>query len=116
MLCRMRGVSVIEDCAQAIGTTINGLQVGTLGDAAAFSLHPLKTLGNFGDGGVLITINPKIAEYAKLARNHGLQTRNESVLFGMNSRLDTLQAVVLNIKTQLPRSVVATSQRNFSFL
>ncbi|MDC9613162.1 DegT/DnrJ/EryC1/StrS family aminotransferase [Xenorhabdus khoisanae] len=99
-LCRMRGVSVIEDCAQAIGTTINGQQVGTLGDAAAFSLHPLKTLGGFGDGGILITTNPKIAEYAKLARNHGLQTRNESVLFGMNSRLDTLQAVVLNIKIQ----------------
>ncbi|EQB99496.1 pleiotropic regulatory protein [Photorhabdus temperata subsp. temperata M1021] len=86
-LCRAKGVFVIEDCAQAIGTTINGQQVGTSADAAAFSLHPLKTLGCFGDGGVLITTNPNISEYAKLARNHGLQTRNESVLFGINSRL-----------------------------
>ncbi|MBD2793234.1 DegT/DnrJ/EryC1/StrS family aminotransferase [Xenorhabdus sp. 42] len=99
-LCRAKGVFVIEDCAQAIGTTINGQQVGTLADAAAFSLHPLKTLGGFGDGGVLVTINPEIAEYARLARNHGLQTRNESVVFGINSRLDTLQAAALNIKAQ----------------
>ncbi|WP_445496234.1 DegT/DnrJ/EryC1/StrS family aminotransferase [Photorhabdus sp. SF281] len=99
-LCRAKGVFVIEDCAQAIGTTINGQQVGTSADAAAFSLHPLKTLGCFGDGGILITTNPNISEYAKLARNHGLQTRNESVLFGINSRLDTLQAAALNIKTQ----------------
>ncbi|MDX7999979.1 DegT/DnrJ/EryC1/StrS family aminotransferase [Xenorhabdus sp. Reich] len=99
-LCRAKGVFVIEDCAQAIGTTINGHQVGTLADAAAFSMHPLKTLGCFGDGGALITTNQKIAEYARLARNHGLQTRNESVLFGINSRLDTLQAAALNIKAQ----------------
>jgi dTDP-4-amino-4,6-dideoxygalactose transaminase len=93
-------VAVIEDCAQAIGTTFEGQQVGTRGDASAFSMHPLKTLGGLGDGGALVTTNPKIAEYARRARNHGLVTRNESVLFGINSRLDSLQASVLNIKVQ----------------
>lgn len=99
-LCRVHGVAVVEDCAQAIGTTIKDRQVGTSSDASAFSLHPLKTLGCMGDGGVLVTTNPKIAEYAKNARNHGLQTRDESIVFGINSRLDSLQAAALNIKTQ----------------
>lgn len=99
-LCRARGVAVVEDCAQAIGTTINGRQVGVCGDAAAFSLHPLKTLGCLGDGGVLVTANASIAEYATSARNHGLVSREESVAFGINSRLDTLQAAALNVKAQ----------------
>lgn len=99
-LCRSYGVAVIEDCAQAIGTDIDGYQVGTRSDVSAFSMHPLKTLGGFGDGGVLVTTNPKIAEYARSARNHGLETRNESILFGINSRLDSLQAAALNIKAQ----------------
>ena len=99
-LCRARGIAVVEDCAQAIGTTMNGRQVGTSSDAAAFSLHPLKTLGGLGDGGVLVTTNPAIAEYARNARNHGLLNRGESSVFGINSRLDTLQAAALNIKAQ----------------
>lgn len=99
-LCRARAVAVIEDCAQAIGTTLDGQQVGTRGDASAFSMHPLKTLGGLGDGGMLVTRNPKIAEYARIARNHGLETRNESVRFGINSRLDSLQAAALNVKAQ----------------
>ena len=99
-LCHAYGVVVVEDCAQAIGTTIDGRQVGTDGDAAAFSLHPLKTLGALGDGGVLVTTDPKIADYAKYARNHGLHTRDEAIMFGINSRLDSLQAAVLNVKAQ----------------
>ncbi|MCS3429817.1 DegT/DnrJ/EryC1/StrS aminotransferase family protein [Klebsiella sp. BIGb0407] len=100
VLCRSRGVAVIEDCAQAIGTTIDGQQVGTRADASAFSMHPLKALGGLGDGGMLVTRDPKIAAYARIARNHGLETRNESVRFGINSRLDTLQAAALNVKAQ----------------
>ena len=99
-LCRPRGVAVIEDCAQASGTTLDRNQQGTRGDASAFSMHPLKTLGGLGDGGMLVTTNTKIADYARRARNHGLETRNESVLFGINSRLDSLQASALNIKVQ----------------
>lgn len=99
-LCRAHGVAVVEDCAQAIGTMIDGRQVGTDGDAAAFSLHPLKTLGGLGDGGVLVTPHRKIAEYARCVRNHGLQARDEALMFGINSRLDSLQAAALNIKVQ----------------
>jgi dTDP-4-amino-4,6-dideoxygalactose transaminase len=60
----------------------------------------LKTLGGLGDGGMLVTRDPGIAEYARIARNHGLENRNESIRFGINSRLDSLQAAALNIKAQ----------------
>ncbi|NWC77468.1 DegT/DnrJ/EryC1/StrS family aminotransferase [Pseudomonas sp. P7759] len=98
--CRARDIAVIEDCAQAIGTLIEGRQVGTFGDAAAFSFHPLKTLGGLGDGGALVTTSTKIAEYARGLRNHGLRSRDEAFSFGLNTRLDALQAVALNIKTE----------------
>ncbi|EOG9965531.1 MULTISPECIES: DegT/DnrJ/EryC1/StrS family aminotransferase [Pseudomonas] len=99
-LCHSYSVVVIEDCAQAIGTTVNGQQVGTHADASAFSMHPLKTLGGLGDGGILVSRDIKVAEYARIARNHGLETRNESIRFGFNSRLDSLQAAALNVKAQ----------------
>lgn len=97
-VCRPRGVAVIEDCAQAIGTFIEGRQVGTFGDAAAFSFHPLKTLGGLGDAGALVTTRAHIADYARDMRNHGLRSRDEVLCFGINSRLDALQAAALNIK------------------
>lgn len=109
--CKKLGISVIEDCAQAIGTTINGVQVGIFGDAGAFSLHPLKTLGCFGDGGVLVTTQPTIAAYAKSVRTHGLGSRNTAAEFGANSRLDSLQAAVLNIKTNYIDSWLARRKK-----
>lgn len=99
-VCRARGIAVIEDCAQAIGTLINGRQVGTFGDAAAFSFHPLKTLGGLGDGGALVTTSAQVADYARGMRNHGLRSRDEALCFGINSRLDSLQAAALNIKSR----------------
>jgi aminotransferase EvaB len=98
--CDSRGIGILEDCAQAIGTTDCGKQVGSDGGAAAFSLHPLKTLGGFGDGGVLVTRNNDIASFARRYRNHGMERRGNSLLFGDNSRLDSLQAAVLNVKTK----------------
>ncbi len=89
---------VIEDAAQAIGATRKGKKAGSFGVVGSFSLHPLKNLAAFGDGGLVTTNDDKIAAHLKLLRNHGLKTRDESVLWGYNSRLDAVQAAVLRIK------------------
>lgn len=92
------GLSVVEDAAQAIGAKYYERQVGSLGDAAAFSLHPLKNLGLYGDGGLISTNNSELASKIRLLRNHGLKNRDECVMWGYNSRLDTLQAAFADIK------------------
>lgn len=89
---------VIEDSAQAIGARYKGKRVGSLGDAAGFSLHPLKNLGVIGDGGVFTTNNKDLYETVKKLRNHGLKNRDECELWGFNSRLDSLQAKLASIK------------------
>jgi dTDP-4-amino-4,6-dideoxygalactose transaminase len=90
------GVWVIEDAAQAVMASLNGRRVGSFGDIGCFSLHPLKNLNIFGDGGVLTTCSKKIYEKLRLMRNHGLKTRDRIEFFGYNSRLDTVQAAVAN--------------------
>jgi dTDP-3-amino-2,3,6-trideoxy-4-keto-D-glucose/dTDP-3-amino-3,4,6-trideoxy-alpha-D-glucose/dTDP-2,6-dideoxy-D-kanosamine transaminase len=91
-----RGLPVIEDACQAILADLDGRRAGTFGLAAGFSLHPLKNLNVWGDGGVIVTADDALAEKLRLLRNHGLKNRDEVVLLGCNSRLDTLQAVVGN--------------------
>jgi dTDP-4-amino-4,6-dideoxygalactose transaminase len=85
---------VIEDACQAIGAAINGRPVGSFGVTAAFSLHPLKNLNVWGDGGVITTNSEEVYRRLCLLRNHGLKNRDEVEIFGYNSRLDTLQAIV----------------------
>ena len=92
------GLAVIEDAAQAIGATYQNKRVGSLGDAAGFSLHPLKNLGVYGDGGFITTDRMDIYEKINILRNHGLRTRDECELWGINSRLDELQAGFALIK------------------
>ncbi|MBT9141750.1 MAG: dTDP-3-amino-3,4,6-trideoxy-alpha-D-glucose transaminase [Syntrophomonadaceae bacterium] len=87
---------VIEDACQAIGASLDGQPVGSWGATSCFSLHPLKNLNVWGDGGVIVTRSPELAEKLRLYRNHGLINRDEVVMFGCNSRLDTLQAVIGN--------------------
>lgn len=89
-------LKVIEDACQAIGASIDGQLVGSWGEAACFSLHPLKNLNVWGDGGVVVTRSPELAQRLRWYRNHGLANRDEVVMFGCNSRLDTLQAVIGN--------------------
>jgi dTDP-4-amino-4,6-dideoxygalactose transaminase len=89
-------LSVVEDACQAIGASINGHPVGSWGETACFSLHPLKNLNVWGDGGLIVTRSRELAEKLRLYSNHGLINRDEAIMFGCNSRLDTLQAVIGN--------------------
>jgi dTDP-4-amino-4,6-dideoxygalactose transaminase len=95
-LAQRRGLPVIEDACQAILASINDRRAGTFGVTGAFSLHPLKNLNVWGDGGVIVTSDDAIAAQLRLLRNHGMRNRDEIAVLGYNSRLDTLQAVVGN--------------------
>ena len=85
---------LIEDACQSILGSIDGRNAGTWGDTGAFSLHPLKNLNVWSDGGLITTNNDSIAKNLKLLRNHGLMDRDNVTIMGYNSRLDTFQAVV----------------------
>ncbi len=87
---------VVEDAAQAILAKIDGRHVGSWGETACFSLHPLKNLNVWGDGGVIVTRSAELCRKLKLFRNHGMNTRDEIEFFSHNSRLDSLQAVIGN--------------------
>ncbi len=97
-IAERNGLKVVEDSAQAIGAKYKGKRVGGLGDAAGFSLHPLKNLGVIGDGGVFTTNDQYLYNTVKKLRNHGLKNRDECELWGFNSRLDALQARIASIK------------------
>jgi aminotransferase EvaB len=90
------GLLVVEDAAQAILASIDGQLVGSWGATAGFSLHPLKNLNVWGDGGVIVTRSRDLYERLRLHRNHGLANRDEVEVWGYNCRMDTLQAVVAN--------------------
>jgi dTDP-4-amino-4,6-dideoxygalactose transaminase len=89
-----RGLAVVEDACHAITATYKGRPAGSLGTIAAFSLHPLKNLNVWGDGGLATTNSDELAARLRLLRNHGLTSRDECAVFAYNSRLDTIQAVV----------------------
>lgn len=89
---------IIEDAAQALGAKFDGKMAGSFGLAGAFSLYPFKALGAFGDGGILVTNDDALAREVRLLRDHGQKTKTELVCFGWNSRLDNVQAAILNLK------------------
>jgi dTDP-4-amino-4,6-dideoxygalactose transaminase len=93
-IAERRNLAVIEDAAQAILASIDGKHVGSWGAAAGFSLHPLKNLNIWGDGGIIVTRSQELRDRLRLLRNHGMATRDEIHLWGGNSRLDSLQAVI----------------------
>jgi len=92
------GLAVIEDAAQALGSRFRGRAAGTFGAAGTFSFYPAKVLGCFGDGGAVVTNDDAVAERVALLRDHGRNAAGEVVAWGTNSRLDNLQAAVLNLK------------------
>jgi len=95
-IAKRHGLVVVEDACHAINGLYKGQAPGTYGDAGCFSMHPLKNLNVWGDGGYLVTDSSELHDRLVLLRNHGLINRNEQVMYGYNSRLDTLQAVVAN--------------------
>ena len=111
ILAEKYNLVVIEDAAQSIGSKLNGRLSGTFGDVGCFSTHPLKNLNACGDGGFLTTNNKAIYEKAKLLRNHGLKNRNNAETFGYVSRMDTLQAAILNVKIDYYNDDIKNRQR-----
>ena len=96
--CKAHGAQLIEDCSQAHGATLTGRKVGTMGDAACFSLYPTKNLGALGDGGVLTTDDEALADRIGAIRQYGWKERYISDGVGVNSRLDEVQAAILRVK------------------
>lgn len=91
-------LAVIEDCAQSTGATWAGQKVGSIGHVGCFSFFPTKNLGAFGDGGAITTNDPAIATQMRILKEHGASGRYYHESVGINSRLDALQAAILQIK------------------
>lgn len=97
-LAHSKNVKVLEDCAQAHGAKVDGKNVGSFGDAAAFSFYPTKNLGAIGDGGAVVTNSKEVYKNILAIRQYGWHERYISDFPGVNSRLDELQAAFLRIK------------------
>jgi len=95
---RRHNLHVIEDCAQSHGARYKGRRTGTLGDVACFSFYPGKNLGAYGDGGAVLTNVDQTADQVRMLRNHGQKAKYEHLILGYCTRLDNLQAAILNVK------------------
>jgi dTDP-4-amino-4,6-dideoxygalactose transaminase len=91
-------LKVIEDCAQSFGARYEGNYTGIIGQVGAYSFFPSKNLGAYGDGGLLATNDDQVAELARMLRAHGSKKKYHNEMVGYNSRLDTLQAAILQVK------------------
>jgi dTDP-4-amino-4,6-dideoxygalactose transaminase len=108
-IARRRNLLVVEDCAQAAGGKYRGRRVGSLGDIACFSFYPTKNLGAIGDGGMVVTADPQLASRVRRLRQYGWDDMRNADEIGLNSRLDPLQAAILN--TKLPHLDADNSRR-----
>jgi len=97
-IARKHNIIVMEDAAQAHGATYKQKKIGSLGKVSCFSFYPTKGLGAFGDGGMIVTSDASVNERARMLRDYGRVGRYEHKIIGFNSRLDTVQAVILSAK------------------
>ena len=98
-IANKRNLLVIEDSAQALGATFDGKKAGSFGLTGCFSLYPMKILGGVGDGGVVVTDNEEVAQKIRFLRDHGQNRETGDLIgYGFNSRLDNLQAAIINLK------------------
>ena len=120
-IAEKHSIPVIEDCAQAHGALYDGKKAGSIGDFGCFSFYPTKNLGAYGDGGAVVANDSEKAEDLLRLRNYGQEKRYSHVSFGINSRLDELQAAVLMVKlkkldgwNEKRRSIARTYERGLS--
>jgi len=109
-------IPVVEDACQSILGAIDGKNAGTWGKTGAFSLHPLKNINVWSDGGVIVTNDTEMYKKLRLLRNHGFENRDNVVMMGCNSRLDTLQAVVGNWILPKAKSISDQRRANAQYL
>jgi len=109
------GLFVVEDACQSLLGESNGRKAGTWGRAAGFSVHPLKIINVWGDGGIVVTDDPELDRQLRMLRNHGLRNRDEMEILGYNSRLDSVQAVVGKWIIQQAEDIVSQRIKNAEF-
>jgi dTDP-4-amino-4,6-dideoxygalactose transaminase len=111
-LAKKHRLAVIEDAAQAIAAQYKGIRVGSLGEIGCFSFFPSKNLGGAGDGGLMTTNDPDLADRLRILRSHGSRSKYAYDVIGVNSRLDALQAAILRVKLPYLAEWTAARQRN----
>ena len=111
-IAHAHGVPVIEDAAQSIGARFGDKHVGDIGACGCFSFFPSKNLGGAGDGGMITTNDPELAERISVLRDHGSRKKYQYDLLGMNSRLDSLQAAILLVKFKHLEALTKARRRN----
>jgi dTDP-4-amino-4,6-dideoxygalactose transaminase len=111
-IAKRHNLEVIEDSAQCMGSRYYGKHGGTFGKVGAISAHPLKNLNAVGDGGFVLTDDDAVADKIRLKRNHGLANRDDVVLYGLNSRLDVLNAEILKFRLTRLDEIIARRKHN----
>jgi dTDP-4-amino-4,6-dideoxygalactose transaminase len=111
-IANKHGLTIVEDAAQAIGSKYKSKPSGSIGDVGCFSTHPLKNLNACGDGGFLTTNDEKIYLKAKALRNHGMVDRDRVDNFGYVSRMDNLQAAILNYRLKKLDEIIDRRRQN----
>jgi dTDP-4-amino-4,6-dideoxygalactose transaminase len=113
-MAAQHGIKVIEDAAQAHGAEYKGRRIGSIGDAACFSFYPGKNLGAYGDGGAVVTNDQKLADQVRLLSQHGSKVKYSHEIAGYNSRLDGIQAAILNVKMKYIEQWTEARRKNAS--
>jgi len=107
-------IKVIEDSAQGMGSYYKKKHAGTFGEISAFSAHPLKNLNAVGDAGFVVTDNEELYKSIKLYRTHGMESRDNVKIFGINSRLDSLNAEILSYRLTRLEEIIEKRRKNIS--
>ena len=114
-IAKKHKIHVIEDVAQAIGSTYKFTKPGHYSDITTFSAHPLKVLNAIGDAGFLVTNKKKIYDFIQKYKNHGLVGRDQVDIFGINSRLDSINSSILNFRLKKLKKVITKRNFNINF-